>query len=243
MIILPAIDLYEGSAVRLYKGDYNEMTVYNKYPEKIAIDFKSSGAEYIHLVDLEGAKSGETPNFDAVKAIVKAVPLSAEIGGGIRSMDTIEKYLSIGVDRVILGTAAVSEEGFVKRAVAEYGSHIVVGADIKDGFVAIKGWTEKSSLSCDEFCVRMKEDGVQTIIVTDISKDGAMQGTNHALYTHLTEKFGINIIASGGVSSLDDVARLKDAGIYGAIIGKAYYTGAIDIKRAVEIASKGDSIA
>lgn len=243
MIILPAIDLYEGSAVRLYKGDYNEMTVYNKYPEKIAIDFHNSGAKYIHLVDLEGAKTGETPNFSAVEAIVKVAPLSAEIGGGIRSMDTIEKYLSIGVDRVILGTAAVNEEGFVKRAVAEYGAHIVVGADIKDGFVAIKGWTEKSSLSCDEFCARMKGDGVETLIVTDISKDGAMQGTNHELYSRLTDKFGINIIASGGVSSLDDVERLSKAGIYGAIIGKAYYTGAIDIKEAIALAKKGDSIA
>lgn len=242
MIILPAIDLYEGSAVRLYKGDYNEMTVYNKYPEEIAKDFYNSGARYIHLVDLEGAKSGETPNFDAVRAIVKSAPLSAEIGGGIRTMDTIEKYLSIGVDRVILGTVAVSEEGFVKKAVSEYGSHIIVGADIKDGLVAIKGWTEKSALTCDEFCARMKDDGVETLIVTDISRDGAMQGTNHELYSHLTRKFGINIIASGGVSSLDDVSRLARAGIYGAIIGKAYYIGAIDIKDALALAKEGDSI-
>lgn len=236
MIILPAIDLYEGAAVRLYKGDYNQMTIYDKDPCNIAKKFEASGARYIHLVDLEGAKTGETPNLEVVKAIVKSTSLSAEIGGGIRSFDVIEKYLSAGVKRVILGTAAVTEEGFVKKAVSEYGSHIVVGADIKDGFVAIKGWTEKSSLTCDEFCAKMQSDGVKTLIVTDISKDGAMQGTNHELYNHLSEKFNLNIIASGGVSSLSDIERLTKADICGAIIGKAYYTGAIDISDAVKIA-------
>ena len=236
MIILPAIDLYEGKAVRLLKGDYNKMTVYDNNPSNIAKKFENSGAGYIHLVDLEGAKTGETPNIDVVRDIVKSTSLSAEIGGGIRSFDTIEKYLSIGVDRVILGTAAVTEEGFVKRAISEYGARIVVGADIKDGLVAIKGWLEKSSLSCDEFCLKMQNDGVKTIIVTDISKDGAMQGTNHELYNHLSKEFKLNIIASGGVSSLDDIKRLKDDGITGAIIGKAYYTGAVSIDDAVLIA-------
>jgi phosphoribosylformimino-5-aminoimidazole carboxamide ribotide isomerase len=236
MIILPAIDLYEGKAVRLLKGDYNKMTVYDNNPSNIAKKFENSGARYIHLVDLEGAKTGETPNIDVVRDIVKSTSLSAEIGGGIRSFDTIEKYLSIGVDRVILGTAAVTEEGFVKRAISEYGARIVVGADIKDGLVAIKGWLEKSSLSCDEFCLKMQNDGVKTIIVTDISKDGAMQGTNHELYNHLSKEFKLNIIASGGVSSLDDIKRLKDDGITGAIIGKAYYTGAVSIDDAVLIA-------
>ena len=236
MIILPAIDLYEGKAVRLLKGDYNKMTVYDNNPSNIAKKFENSGAGYIHLVDLEGAKTGETPNIDVVRDIVKSTSLSAEIGGGIRSFDTIEKYLSIGVDRVILGTAAVTEEGFVKRAISEYGARIVVGADIKDGLVAIKGWLEKSNLTCDEFCLKMQNDGVKTIIVTDISKDGAMQGTNHELYNHLSKEFKLNIIASGGVSSLDDIKRLKDDGITGAIIGKAYYTGAVSIDDAVLIA-------
>ena len=235
MIILPAIDLYEGKAVRLLKGDYNKMTVYDNNPSNIAKKFENSGARYIHLVDLEGAKTGETPNIDVVRDIVKSTNLSAEIGGGIRSFETIEKYLSIGVKRVILGTAAVTEEGFVKRAVSEYGSKIVVGADIKDGFVAIKGWLEKSNLTCDEFCLKMQNDGVKTLIVTDISKDGAMQGTNHELYNHLSKEFKLNIIASGGVSSLDDIKRLKDDGITGAIIGKAYYTGAVSIDDAVSL--------
>lgn len=236
MIILPAIDLYEGAAVRLYKGDYNQMTVYDKDPCRIATKFEASGARYIHLVDLEGAKTGETPNIDVVTEIVKSTSLSAEIGGGIRSFDVIERYLSAGVKRVILGTAAVTEEGFVKRAVREYGSAIVVGADIKDGFVAIKGWTEKSAFSCDEFCSMMQNDGVKTLIVTDISRDGAMQGTNHELYNHLHSDFKLSIIASGGVSSLDDIRRLTGSGIDGAIIGKAYYTGAIDLADAVNMA-------
>ncbi len=236
MIILPAIDLFEGAAVRLYKGDYNQMTVYDKEPCRIAKKFEKSGAAYIHLVDLEGAKNGKTPNLDAVKDIVSSTSLSAEIGGGIRSFDVIEKYLSIGVDRVILGTAAVTDEGFVKRAVMEFGSHIVVGADIKDGFVAIKGWTEKSDLTCIEFCSMMQSQGVQTLIVTDISKDGAMMGTNHELYNMLHSEFNMKIIASGGVSGLSDIQRLTLSGIEGAIIGKAYYTGAINLAEAIEIA-------
>ncbi len=236
MIILPAIDLYEGKAVRLFKGDYNQMTVYDTDPCRVAKKFELSGARYIHLVDLEGAKIGKTPNIDTVKDIVKSTSLSAEIGGGIRSFDVIEKYLSIGVDRVILGTAAVTDDGFVGDAVKEYGSRIVVGADIKDGLVAIKGWTEKSSLTCDEFCLKMKNDGVKTLIVTDISKDGAMQGTNCELYKHLNSEFKINIIASGGVSSLDDIKNLAKNNIAGAIIGKAYYTGAINLDEAVSVA-------
>lgn len=236
MIILPAIDLYEGAAVRLYKGDYNQMTIYDNDPVRVAKKFESSGAKYIHLVDLEGAKIGETPNLDVVRDIVKSTSLSAEIGGGIRSFDVIEKYLSAGVDRVILGTAAVTEENFVKNAVKEFSSHIVVGADIKDGFVAIKGWVEKSNFTCDEFCQKMQNDGVKTIIVTDISKDGAMQGTNHELYNHLSEKFSLNIIASGGVSSLIDIEHLCNSHICGAIIGKAYYTGAINIEDAISLA-------
>ncbi len=241
MIILPAIDLYEGKAVRLYKGDYNQMTIYDNNPSNIAKKFEKAGARYIHLVDLEGAKTGETPNIDVVREIVKSTSLSAEIGGGIRSFDVIESYLSVGVDRVILGTSAVTEEGFVKKAVAEYGSHIVVGADIKDGYVAIKGWTEKSNLTCDDFCLKMQNDGVKTLIVTDISKDGAMQGTNHELYNHLSKSFKLNIIASGGVSSLDDIKRLTSSGICGAIIGKAYYTGAVSIEDAVKIAGDKES--
>ena len=236
MIIFPAIDLFEGKAVRLYKGDYNKMTIYSDNPPEIAEDFKTQGATHIHIVDLEGAKNGTTPNFNTVIEIKKKSGLFCEIGGGIRDMNTIERYISSGIDRVILGTAAVTSEGFVKEAVKEYGNKIAVGIDPRDGFVAIKGWTEKSSLTAFEFCERMQNDGVETLICTDISKDGAMNGTNHALYHELMSKFNMNITASGGVSSLNDVKRLAEKKLYGAIIGKAYYTGDIDLKQAVEVA-------
>ncbi len=236
MLIYPAIDLYGGKAVRLFKGDYAQMTIYNDNPVEVAKDFQNSGASCIHLVDLEGAKAGTTPNFDTVTAIKAATGLFCEIGGGIRSMETIDRYLSAGIDRVILGTAAVTEPGFVEEAVAKYGEKIAVGIDIKDGFVAIKGWTVKSEENAFDFCEKMQKIGVKTLICTDISKDGAMQGTNHELYRELSEKFDMNIIASGGVSSLEDVERLAKLRIHGAIVGKAYYTGAIDLKTAIEVA-------
>ena len=236
MLIYPAIDLYGGKAVRLYKGDYAQMTIYNDNPVEVAQDFLRSGATCIHLVDLEGAKSGTTPNFDTVKAIKEATGLFCEIGGGIRSMETIDRYLSAGIDRVILGTAAVTEKGFVEAAVAKYGDKIAVGIDIKDGFVAIKGWTEKSEENAFDFTGKMQKIGVKTMICTDISRDGAMQGTNHALYQELAQWFNMDIIASGGVSSMEDVKRLAALNIHGAIVGKAYYTGAIDLKKAIEVA-------
>lgn len=236
MIIYPAIDLFEGKAVRLFKGDYNQMTVYSENPLEIAKDFENSGATHIHMVDLEGAKSGTTPNFDAVINIKNNTSLFCEIGGGIRTLEVIDRYISAGVDRVILGTAAVTSEGFVKSAVEKYGDKIAVGIDIKDGFVAIKGWTEKSEINAISFAGEMEKIGVKTLICTDISKDGAMEGTNHELYKELSEKFGMQIIASGGVSSVDDVKRLAQRNMYGAIIGKAYYTGAINLKEAIEVA-------
>ena len=236
MLIFPAIDLFEGKAVRLYKGDYNQMTVYSEHPEEIARDFEACGAKCIHMVDLEGAKSGETPNIETVKKIVSGTKLYTEIGGGIRSIDVIEKYVSAGVDRVILGTAAVTDEEFLKRAAAEYGEHVAVGVDIKDGMVAIKGWTEKSEYDAFDFCRKLQTIGIGTVICTDISRDGAMRGTNLELYKRLSEEFSMNFIASGGVSSMEDVVRLKEMGLYGAIIGKAYYTGAIDLKEAVRAA-------
>ena len=236
MLIYPAIDLFGGKAVRLFKGDYAQMTVYNDNPVAVAEDFLRQGASCIHLVDLEGAKSGTTPNLETVCAIKKATGLFCEIGGGIRSMDVIEKYLAAGIDRVILGTAAVTDEAFLKAAVAAYGEKIAVGIDIKDGYVAIKGWTEKSEEKAMDFCEKMRNLGVKTLICTDISKDGAMQGTNHGLYEELSRKLDLQIIASGGVSSLEDVKRLGKMDIHGAIIGKAYYTGAIDLKQAIEVA-------
>lgn len=236
MNLFPAIDLVKGCAVRLFKGDYDKMTVYSEHPEEIAKDFENCGAKFLHLVDLEGAKDGTTPNIETVKKIRSACNLFIEIGGGIRSMETVEIYLSAGVDRVILGTAAVNDEAFLKEAVKRYGEKIAVGVDIKEGFVAIKGWTEKSEYSGMDFCKKMQDIGVKTIICTDVSKDGAMKGTNRQLYKELSEKLDINITASGGVSSLDDVKALAEMELYGAIIGKAYYTGAIDLKEALEAA-------
>ncbi|MBO5453702.1 MAG: 1-(5-phosphoribosyl)-5-[(5-phosphoribosylamino)methylideneamino]imidazole-4-carboxamide isomerase [Clostridia bacterium] len=236
MNVFPAIDLYDGKAVRLLKGDYNQMTVYSDNPAEFAKDFEKQGAKYIHLVDLEGAKYGTTPNIDVVKRIVDNCSLFSEIGGGIRDIETIDKYISIGVDRVILGTAAVKDEELLKLAIEKYGDKIAVGVDVKDGFVAIKGWVEKSEYSCFEFCEKMQKLGVKTLICTDISKDGAMMGTNHELYKELSEKFDMQITASGGVSSIDDVKKLAKLNIYGAIIGKAYYTKAIDLKEAIEVA-------
>ena len=236
MLIFPAIDLYEKQAVRLFKGDYNRKTVYSNDPVSVAREFKKSGASHIHLVDLEGAKTGETPNFDVVCAIKRETGLFCEIGGGIRSMEVVEKYISAGLDRVILGTAAVTNEGFVQEAVEKYGEKIAVGIDIKDGFAAIKGWTESSGIDAFEFCERMEKIGVRTLICTDISKDGAMVGTNRALYKKLSEKFSVDIVASGGVSSIDDVKALRKLNIYGAIIGKAYYTKAVDLGEAIEVA-------
>ena len=236
MLIFPAIDIFGGKAVRLFKGDYTQMTVYNENPENVALDFKNSGATHIHLVDLEGAKSGETPNLETVVKIKKATGLFCEIGGGIRSMDVIDRYISAGVDRVILGTAAVTSEGFVEKAVAKYGEKIAVGIDIKDGLVAIKGWTETCDIKAFDFCEKTQKIGVKTIICTDISKDGAMQGTNHELYQELSKKFSLDIIASGGVSSINDIKRLSSLNLYGAIVGKAYYTGAVNLKEAIEVA-------
>lgn len=235
MKLFPAIDLYEGKAVRLYKGDYAQMTVYSDDPASVAADFAASGATCIHIVDLEGAKSGTTPNFDTVCKIKATSGLFCEIGGGIRTMDVIDRYLSAGVDRVILGTAAVGNLDFVKDAVEKYGERIAVGADLKDGYVAVKGWIEKTDLLAEDFFRQMQNVGVKTVICTDISKDGAMMGTNLELYRSLSEKFSMQIVASGGVSSLADVKKLNEMGLYGAIIGKAYYTGAIDLKEAVEV--------
>lgn len=236
MLIYPAIDLFEGKAVRLFKGDYKQMTVYSENPPEIAENFASKGATHMHIVDLEGAKDGTTPNFETVLRIKQTSGLFCEVGGGIRSMETIDRYLSNGIDRVILGTAAVTEAGFVEKAVNAYGERIAVGIDIKDGMVAIKGWTEKSDLTAFDFCKRMQDIGVKALICTDISKDGAMKGTNHELYSELMRRFDMNIIASGGVSGIEDIKRLRKENLYGAIIGKAYYIGAIDLSQAIEVA-------
>lgn len=236
MLIYPAIDLFEGKAVRLFKGDYKQMTVYNDDPLEVARDFENQGAECIHLVDLEGAKNGKIPNFDIVKRIKAETSLFCEIGGGIRSMDVVDAYIEAGLDRVILGTAAVENPEFARAAAEKYGEKIAVGVDIKDGYVAVKGWTEKSAYTAIDFCRMMQENGIKTLISTDISKDGAMQGSNVSLYEELSRELDMNIIASGGVSSMDDIHKLAKLNIHGAIIGKAYYTGAISLREAIEAA-------
>lgn len=235
MKLYPAIDLYEGKAVRLFKGEYQQMTVYNENPLEVAMDFRNAGAECIHLVDLEGAKFGTTSNLPVIEKIVKATDLFVEVGGGIRTMETVEAYLSLGVGRVILGTAAVTDRAFLEAALAKYGEKIAVGVDLKDGYVAIKGWTEKSQWTADAFFRDLEALGVSTVICTDISRDGAMQGTNRQLYKELSEKYHIQLIASGGVSSIEDVKALDAMDLHGAIIGKAYYTGAIDLTEALEV--------
>ena len=235
MIIFPAIDLYEKKAVRLFKGDYENMTIYSENPIEIAQDFVNSGATHIHIVDLEGAKDGTTPNISVVRQIAAETDLFIEIGGCIRDMDTVDAYLSSGVSRVILGTAAVNDREFLTAAVKKYGDKIAVGADVKDGYIAIKGWLESSALTLDDFLQEMEKIGVKYIICTDISKDGAMRGTNLELYSQLSQKYSMNITASGGVSTLDDVKKLNELNLYGAIIGKAYYIGAIDLKDALEV--------
>ena len=235
MKIFPAIDLYDGKAVRLYKGDFSQMTVYSTNAAQVALRFRSAGAQYMHLVDLEGAKQGRPANADVIKDIRMAFGGFVELGGGIRNMETLDYYLSLGIDRVILGTAAVTKPEFLKAAVKKYPNRIAVGVDLLDGYVAIKGWTEKTQLKAEDFFRSMQELGIKTIICTDISRDGAMQGTNRELYQRLSQEFSVNIIASGGVSSMEDITALQDMGLYGAIIGKAYYTGAIDLRKAVEV--------
>lgn len=233
MILLPAIDLYEKKVVRLTRGDYAQMTVYNDDPVAQAKLFQDAGAQWLHTVDLEGAKDGSTPNYSVIEAICKDTNLKVEIGGGIRSLDTIQKYLDAGVERVILGTKAVTDPAFLEESLDKFGSHIAVGVDIKDGKIAIKGWLETAQDSVEDFFTKLCKLGVSTVICTDVSKDGMLAGTNIDLYRQLSQKFSLDLIASGGVSSQEDLARLKELGLYGAILGKALYTEALDLKAAL----------
>ena len=235
MKLFPAIDLYEGQAVRLLRGDYAQKTVYSSDPLSVAKGFAAAGAAFLHMVDLEGARDGGTPNFDIVAACARESGLQVEIGGGIRDEDTVRRYLDAGVFRVILGTAAVKDRAFLERMAAGYGNRLAVGVDLKDGFVAIRGWTELSDRRAEDFCEYLQSIGVGTVIITDVSRDGAMHGTNRELYRRLSGLFQMDIVASGGVSTLEDVAALRDLGLAGAILGKALYTGALDLKAAIEV--------
>lgn len=234
MILLPAIDLYDGKAVRLLRGDYEQMTVYGEDGAAFADAFADAGAQWVHMVDLEGARDGTTPNFGTVARVAKAGRLHVEIGGGIRTDDAVARYLDAGVSRVILGTAALRDRAFLERTLGKYAEQIAVGVDLRGGFVATHGWLETSEVACEDFCASLQDMGVRTVIVTDISRDGAMQGTNRALYERLNRMFSMDLVASGGVSSLDDIRALRGAGLYGAILGKAYYTGAVDLRAALE---------
>ena len=239
MKIFPAIDLIDGCAVRLIKGDYAQKTVYSSDPADVAKGFREAGAEFIHIVDLDGAKSGNTDNFDTIKKIIDESGLNVEVGGGIRDEKTVEKYISAGVYRVILGTAAITNPGFTREMVEKHGDKIAVGADIKEGKVAIKGWLELSDKTLFDFCSELEDIGVKTLICTDISKDGMLGGTNIGLYKELSDKFSIDIVASGGISTLSDIKKLKEMNIAGAILGKALYTGALDLAEAIKITGEG----
>ena len=235
MEIYPAIDLYGGKAVRLYKGDYEKITVYSDDPVGVARDFEAAGARYVHMVDLAGARDGGTPNFDVVASVARNTSLKVEIGGGVRDENVVRRYLDAGVERVILGTAAITDGDFFRAMAEKYPGRIAAGVDVRDGFIAIKGWTETSAVTAADFCASLADVGVRTVICTDISRDGAMSGTNRALYKRLTGRFpDIDFIASGGVSSLADIAALRDMGLSGAIVGKAYYVGAIDLAEAIK---------
>lgn len=236
MEILPAIDLYGGKAVRLFQGDYAQMTVYSDDPLSVAMNFAACGATSIHLVDLEGARTGEMPHLPLVRRIARETGLTVEVGGGVRSEESVQRLLDAGAARAILGTAAVTDPELLARMTAKHGDRIAVSADIRDGMAAIRGWTERSALTCEALMQRLQEVGVRTVVCTDISRDGAMRGANGTLYRELSAAYPMNFIASGGVSSLEDVRALREAGLWGAIVGKAYYTGAIDLRRAIEVA-------
>ena len=233
MLIFPAIDIYQGCAVRLYKGDYSRKTVYSTDPAGVALDFVSCGADHIHLVDLEGARNGMTPNFDLIKKIKEKTGVFCQTGGGIRTVQTAQRYIEAGIDRVIFGTSALRDPELLCSAVRLFGDKVAVSIDVRDGKVAVSGWLENTATGVFDFCRAVENAGVSTVICTDISRDGAMKGSNGELYRQLSQSFGFNIIASGGVSSIGDVTALKDLGLYGAIIGKAYYTGAISLREAI----------
>lgn len=233
MKIFPAIDLSEGCAVRLLKGDYAQKTVYSDDPVSVAKGFREAGGEILHLVDLDGAKAGYAAAAEIVAKIAAESGMFVEIGGGIRNAETVKQYLDAGVGRVILGTAALRDRAFLEEMIRLYGEKIAVGVDIKNGNVAVQGWTEDDGVKYTDFLDYLEKIGVATVICTDVSKDGAMQGTNRELYRELAEKYSFKVVASGGVSTLDDIKALAKMDIYGAIVGRALYNGAIDLKEAI----------
>jgi len=242
MLILPAIDLSGGEVVRLLHGDYNQKTVFKIKPADAARSFREAGAKVMHVVDLDGAKSGKAENADVIEEIVRESGLFVEVGGGIRNPETVKRYLDAGVGRVILGTAALRDPEFLEDMVHTYGGKIAVGVDIKNGMVAVSGWLEDDGVRYEDFLDRLEKLGVKNVIVTDISKDGAMQGTNRSLYEEISAKYSFDVTASGGVSTLDDVRALVKMNIYGAIVGRAIYNGSIDLSEAVKVTEAGVKI-
>ena len=233
MQIFPATDILGGKVVRLTKGDYNQVKVYADSPAEMALEFMKDGATNLHMVDLDGAKDGTPVNFDAIKEAAKIKGLFIEVGGGIRDMQRIEDYLNLGVKRVILGTAAVKNYPFVEEAVKEFGNAVAVGVDAKEGFVAVSGWQETTNVNSVEFCKKLRDTGVSTVIYTDISKDGMLSGTNLEIYKELSKIQGLDIVASGGITFADELKTLNEMGIYGAIVGKAVYEGKLSLKDAL----------
>ena len=236
MIIFPAIDLRGGKCVRLIQGDFDKETVYSDDPQATALKWQNSGAKFLHVVDLDGARAGSPQNIDAIKKILAAIKIPIEVGGGIRTLADAEKLLALGVRRVILGSVAVENISLVEEAAKKFGDKIVVGIDARNGFVATHGWEKSSAVKADELAKKIVAAGVKTIIYTDISKDGMLSGVNAETFAELQKFSGAEIIASGGVKSIEDIRALKVAKISGVIVGKAIYTGALDLKSAIEIA-------
>ncbi|MDX9888485.1 MAG: 1-(5-phosphoribosyl)-5-[(5-phosphoribosylamino)methylideneamino]imidazole-4-carboxamide isomerase [Anaerovoracaceae bacterium] len=234
MIIFPAIDIKDGNVVRLFQGDYDQMTVYSEDPVQVAKTFKSCGATHLHLVDLDGAKEGRLINFENIKRIIQEAGLFVQVGGGIRDMERIKAYLDLGVHRVILGTAAVTEPEFLKAAIEKYGDKIAVGVDVKAGRVAINGWQKVTDIETGDFLGSLEKLGVATVIYTDISKDGGLEGTNLEAYEDLEKNYSFQIIASGGVTYMEELRVLKNMGVYGAILGKALYAGSLVLREVVK---------
>ena len=239
MIIFPAIDIRGGKCVRLLKGDFNQETVFSDSPADMARKWQAQGAEYLHLVDLDGALAGSSQNLNAIEEILQAVDIPTELGGGIRSMEQIDQLLAMGITRVILGSVAVKNPDLVREACTKYGERIVVGIDAKDGIVAVEGWGKSGNIGVIELAQKMKEAGVKTIIYTDISRDGTLSGVNVEATVKLAQESGVKIVASGGVKSLEDIKALKkqeSVGIEGVIAGKSIYMGTLDLTAAIKIA-------
>ena len=243
MKIYPAIDIRGGKCVRLFKGDFAQETVFSDSPAAMAKQWESEGAEYLHLVDLDGARAGRPENLATVKDILAAVTIPVELGGGIRTMENIDEVLALGVRRVILGSVAVRDPELVREACAKYGDRIVVGIDAKDGIVAVDGWGVSGDVDVITLAKKMKDAGVRTIIYTDISRDGTLSGVNVEATAKLARESGVDVVASGGVKDLADIRALlpyERDGIEGVIVGKSIYTGSLDLKKAIALAAKGE---